>query len=255
MWNQRKQEAAAGLVLGKTSYDPARPSLLMVHGAGGRGEGFLPQLSGLSRDLNVAAIDLPGHGGSPGPGRDSVEAYADWLAGFLESGPVRPVLLGHSMGGAVIMSLAIKRPELARGLILAGSGSRLKVMPAILEGIAKDFRATVGMIVRFAYAEKADPRLIDQGVEQMAQVGPEVLLGDFTACDRYDLSDSLVRIKHRVQLIVGQEDRLTPVKYSQRLAEALPGSRMTVIKDAGHMVYLEQPRVFNETVLEFMGGF
>lgn len=252
MWEPHMQNTPAGLRQGRGGDDPARPSLLMVHGSGGRAEGFLPQLSGLDGQINVAAIDLPGHGQTPGPGRQRVEDYASWLGDFLEGGPLRPVLLGHSLGGAVAMTLALARPHLLRGLILAGTGSRLKVLPAILEGLASDFKATVGMIVKFAYHEQADPRLIAQGTEIMLQVAPEILAGDFTACDRFDLGARLGEIRHPTLVVVGDGDRLTPVKYGQALAQGIAGSRLEIIAGAGHMAYVERHQEFNQAVLGFM---
>jgi pimeloyl-ACP methyl ester carboxylesterase len=252
MWDLHLRGVKAGLARGRGGYDPARPSLLLVHGSGGRGAGFLPQLSGLADHVNVAAIDLPGHGDTPGPGLESIEAYAAWLGDFLEAGPVRPVLLGHSLGGAVVMTLALVRPHLLRGLILAGTGSRLRVLPAILEGVLADFDPTVRLIVQTAYAREADPRLVAQGVEIMSQVEPKVLWGDFTACDRFDIGQRLGEITHPTLVIVGEDDRLTPPKYSERLAGAISGARLAVLAGAGHMAYVERHREFNQAVLEFM---
>jgi pimeloyl-ACP methyl ester carboxylesterase len=224
----------------------------MVHGSGGCGAGFLPQLSGLDGHLNVAAVDLPGHGDTPGPGMESVDAYAAWLGDFLEAGPVRPVLLGHSLGGAVVMSLALARPHLVRGLILAGTGSRLRVLPAILDGVLANFHPTVCMIVQTAYARAADPRLIAQGTEIMSQVDPRVLWGDLTGCDRFDLDERLKEIALPTLVIVGDNDRLTPPKYSRHLAGAIAGARLVVLPGTGHMAYVERHREFNQAVLEFM---
>jgi pimeloyl-ACP methyl ester carboxylesterase len=252
MWDLHLRGEQAGLVKGRGGYDPARPSLLMVHGSGGCGAGFLPQLSGLGEHVNVVAIDLPGHGGTPGPGLESIDAYAAWLGDFLEAGPVRPVLLGHSLGGAVVMTLALTRPHLMRGLILAGTGSRLRVLPAILEGVLADFAPTARLVVQTAYAPGADPRLVEQGVHIMQQVEPRVLWGDFTACDRFDIGERLKEITHPTLVLVGENDRLTPPKYSQRLAEAIAGSRLVVLPGAGHMAHVERHREFNQAVLEFM---
>lgn len=254
MWQQHLAGEKIGLYTGRGDFDPALPSLLMIHGAGGTGQVYLPQLSGLAGQMNLASLDLPGHGGTPGPGQDTIGAYADWLQGFLGAGPVRPVLLGHSMGGAIALTVGLRRPELLRGLILLGTGARLRVMPAVLEGLAKDFAATVKMIVPFSYGPGADPRLAAQGIEQMAATAPAVLLGDFTACDRFDLMERLGDIRLPTLVLVGDQDQMTPVKYGQHLAQAIPGARMQVIPGAGHMLYLEQPRLVNQAIAEFMAG-
>ncbi|MBI5521048.1 MAG: alpha/beta hydrolase [Desulfarculus sp.] len=254
MWEEHLKGQNIGLRQGRQAFDPARPSLLCVHGSGGRAENFLPQLAGLSGQVNVAAIDLPGHGQTPGPGCQVVSDYAAWLGDFLAAGPLRPVLLGHSLGGAVAMQLALERPHLLRGLILAGTGSRLKVLPAILEGLLNNFAPTVGMIVKYAYAPGADPRLIEQGTREMAQNDPQVIWGDFTACDGFDISHRLGEIRLPAWCIVGDQDNLTPLKYSQYLVKNIAGAGLTVIEQAGHMACLEKPAAFNEAVLDFMAG-
>jgi pimeloyl-ACP methyl ester carboxylesterase len=240
-----------GLEIGRGGFDPARPSLLMVHGSGGRGAGWLPQLSGL-REVNVAALDLPGHGATPGPGFSRVEDYAAWVAEFIAAGPIRPVLMGHSLGGAIAQMVALTRPELLRGLILVGTGCRLRVLPAILEGLARDYPATVKLIVGYAYHEQADPRLLEQGGQHMLATPAEVTLGDFSACNSFDVCDRLGEIRPPTLCLVGDGDRLTPPKYSTYLAQHIPGARVEVIAGAGHMVFLEQPGPFNRAVMEFM---
>ena len=252
MWEQHLKEKQIGLETGRGPFIPGRPSLLMVHGAGGRGDGWLPQLSGLAGDVNAAAIDLPGHGNSPGKSYELIQDYADWLADFLEAGPLRPVLMGHSMGGAIAQTLALNRPELIKGLILAGTGARLRVAPAILDGIKSDFSATVASIIKYGYSPGADPFLIKEGTRRMLRNRPEVLWGDFSACDKFDVRDRLGEIRLPTLILVGEYDQLTPLKFSQFLAENIPGSEIELIPQAGHMVFLEQHRAFNQAVLRFM---
>src|SRR5262249_50983979 len=110
------------------------PPLVLVHGAGGRGEVWGPQLADLSDVARVIAVDLPGHGGTGGAGCRRIDDYATWVVGLLDALALdRVVLGGHSMGGAISQTIARARPERLRGLVLVGTGARLRVAPRILE--------------------------------------------------------------------------------------------------------------------------
>jgi pimeloyl-ACP methyl ester carboxylesterase len=254
MWQEHLAGKDIGFYQGRGGFDPARPSLLMIHGAGGRGEGFLPQLSGLE-GINVASLDLPGHRQTPGPGRRRVEDYADWLAAFLAAGPLRPVLLGHSMGGAIAMSLALSHPQLLRGGVLMGTGPRLPVNPALLRGILENFRPTVEQIVKWAYAPEADPALVAQGAEHMSQADPQVMHDDFVACDRFDITSRLGQIGLPCLILAGEHDLMAKPKLSQEMAAAIPGAELKIIAGAGHMLHLEKHREVNAALDEFVARF
>ncbi len=87
-----------------------RPPLLLIHGAGGTHMHWPAALRRLA-DWNVYALDLPGHGKSPGPGRDSIAAYCDVVYGVIQAlGLERAVLAGHSMGGAIVQEFALHYP-------------------------------------------------------------------------------------------------------------------------------------------------
>ena len=251
MWDQHIKGRQIGLRTGREAFDPALPSLLMIHGSGANKDNWRGQFGGL-KGINVAAIDLPGHGDSAGPAMDKVEDYASWVSEFIASGPIRPVLLGHSLGGAVAQMVALTNPALIKGLILVGTGSRLKVLPAILDGFLADPEAIYKMIVQYAYDDKADPQFLKLGFEEMKQRPPEVAHADFSACNAFDVGDRLGEIKLPTLMIVGAGDKLTPPKYSEFLAGGIAGSRVEMIQGAGHMVALEQPAAFNQAVAEFM---
>jgi len=79
-----------------------------------------------------------------------------------------------------------------------------------------------------------------------------VLYGDFVACDRFDLMSEIEKIVLPTLILYGEDDQLTPVKYSQFLHSRIKGSKMEVLPDAGHMVMMETPQLFNKKIGEFI---
>jgi pimeloyl-ACP methyl ester carboxylesterase len=109
-------------------------TLVLVHGSGGDHTTWKPQLEGLAAAARIVALDLPGHGASSGEGCDTIGAYAAVVCRFLNGlGSGAVVLGGHSLGGAIAQTLALDAPELLRGLVLVGTGARLKVLPELFE--------------------------------------------------------------------------------------------------------------------------
>jgi pimeloyl-ACP methyl ester carboxylesterase len=156
------------------------------------------------------------------------------------------------MGGAIVQTLALTHPEVIKGIVLAGTGAKLKVLPMILDGIKKNFRETVQAITRFAYSRKVSSDLIERGISEMIRCRPEVLYGDFLACDRFDFMNEVEKIDLPTLVLCGNEDELTPVKYSQLLHQRIKGSKLEILPNAGHMVMIESPEAFNEKVREFI---
>ena len=147
------------------------------------------------------------------------------------------------MGGAIVQTLALTHPEVMKGIVLVGTGAKLKVFPMILEGIRNNFEETVRKIVPFTLSPKAPSELMERGINEMLQCHPEVLYGDFLACDRFDIMKEVERINLPTLILCGEDDQLTPVKYSQFLHSRIKGSKMEVLPDAGHMVMMEAPQL------------
>jgi pimeloyl-ACP methyl ester carboxylesterase len=164
------------------------------------------------------------------------------------------LLVGHSMGGAIVQTLALTHPEIVQGIVLAGTGARLKVLPAVLDGIHKNFEETVRRIVQYAFSRKASPELIEKGTEYLLGCRPRVLYGDFLACDRFDFMKEVSKIDLPALILCGAEDELTPVTYSEFLHQHIRLSRLEILAGAGHMVMMESPEAFNREVREFIRG-
>ncbi|MGQ9600908.1 MAG: alpha/beta fold hydrolase [Anaerolineae bacterium] len=232
---------------GSVYYVHRRPAIdrqlpvVFIHGAGGSHQHWLYQV----RDLPHAptyALDLPGHGRSEGPGRDTIGAYGDWLISFLDAlGLARVVLVGHSMGGAISLDVALRFPWRVAGLGLVGTGARLRVAPAILEGIRQDFQGAVDLVCQWAFGPQAPAEMVRQSRRQMGKTPAEVLYGDFIACDRFDVMNRLGEITVPAVVAAGSQDVLTPPKYATYLRDHLPRATLHLIDGAGHMLMLENP--------------
>ena len=156
------------------------------------------------------------------------------------------------MGGAIVQTLALSHPEMIKGIVLVGTGARLKVFPMILNGIKDDFEKTVRQINQFTYSRKVSPAFIERGIAEMLRCRPEVLYGDFLACDQFDLMNEIEKIVLPTLILCGDNDQLAPLKYSQFLQSRIKGSKMEILPDAGHMVMMESPQLFNEKIREFI---
>lgn len=220
--------------------------LLFIHGAGDSHLLWNGQLAAFANTHRTFALDLPGHGRSSPPAKSAIAEYAVAAREFLASLRVDPaIIVGSSMGGAIALTLALETPQYVRGLVLVGTGARLRVAPAFLDGVQTDFESTARALVENYYAARAPAFLREKSIEQLRNSGSAVLAQDFAACDLFDIRDNLSRITVPTLVICGSQDRMTPPKYSEYLAQHIPISQLVMISDAGHMVMLEQPSLFN----------
>ena len=215
--------------------------LLLLHGAGGSHLHWPPHLRRLPERV-VYALDLPGHGRSTGPGLRSIDAYTEAVHRVVGELKLPAFLLaGHSMGAAVALNLALRRPAGLAGLFLVGTGARLPVAPAILDGLLSDFAATTALITDLAYGAATGDRPRQLFLRRLRETDPVVLYDDFVACNAFDVTDRLPEIDLPALIVGGEEDRLTPIRYAQALATSLPHAELHQLAGAGHMAMLEQP--------------
>jgi pimeloyl-ACP methyl ester carboxylesterase len=254
------RDMGIGFIAGSEHFAADRPTLVMVHGAGGASRIWLNQTrvskapsARLSRVVNLLALDLPGHGESRGEAQSDTDGYAVWLGHVLGTVFDEPlILMGHSMGGAIVQKTALSDPDLVKAIILAGTGPRLQVAPMFLEGLKKNFDTIISTLMGYAYAEGVDTRIIQEGVRLMKAAGGEVVYKDFYACNQFDVRDQIENIHLPCLILCGSEDKMAPPSLSRKLHEAIRGSRMEIIPGAGHMVMIEKHQAFNKHVLDFI---
>jgi pimeloyl-ACP methyl ester carboxylesterase len=230
------------------------PALVLLHGAGGSRLNWPAKLRRLP-GATVYTLDLPGHGRSSGRGKDTIEGYAEDVVAFLDTvGVERAILVGHSMGGAVALTLALGWADRVAGLVLVATGARLRVAPAILEGVHGDFEAALDIITHYAWSPGSSPALIESGRQRLREAGPDMLLGDLVACDRFDVMGRLEEIDAPTLVLAGSADQLTPVRYARFLVEHIAGACLVIVDGAGHMVMLERSTGVAKAVREFLEG-
>jgi pimeloyl-ACP methyl ester carboxylesterase len=232
----------------------AQPPVVFVHGAGGTHQHWLHQV----RDLPQApsyAPDLPGHGRSEGLGRDRIPAYGDWLVGFLDEARLQEaVLVGHSMGGAIALDVALRYPQRVVGLGLVATGARLRVAPALLDALKQEPEMGVQLITGWAFGPEAPEEMVRLARRQMNMIAPGVLYKDFVACDEFDVTGRLDEIQASTFVLCGTQDRMTPVKYASYLRNQIAGATLTLVEGAGHMVMLEQPQAVTRALDAFLAS-
>jgi len=228
-------------------------TVVFIHGSGGSHHTWRDQWAGLKGAARLVVLDLPGHAESPGTPRETVEGYANWLADFIEeAGLGKFVLAGHSMGGAIALQAALNRIPGLAALILAGTGAKLKVSPLILDGIANRFREFAPELVEWMMARETDRLLRDDVTMDVLSTRPGTWVADFQACDAFDVRGRLGEIGVPTLAICGDDDRLTPLKYSEFLAANIRGAVLKIVHGAGHIAMLEQPNDVNNVIASFL---
>lgn len=224
--------------------------LIFIHGSGNTGLAWHYQTEHFP---DSEAISLPGH--PEGEPCSSIEDYVTWLRQYvLDRGYSELVLAGHSMGGAIAQMYALNYPEDAKGLVLIGTGARLRVMPEILsllEAGVDQPPESLRSFVEPIYA-RVEPGVRETVVNKVIEVGARVQLNDFRCCDRFDVMDRVDRIKAPTLVICGSEDEMTPVKYAQYLASKIGGARLAIIEGATHLVFMEKPAEVSQAIEEFL---
>jgi len=265
------------------------PTVLFVHGFSFDMTGWYFQWRRFSERYRCVLYDQRGHGrsGPPADGDFSVQALGRDLRAVLEAetpkGPA--VLIGHSMGGIAIMSMAEQFPEdlgtrvsgvvlantaagevlkealaglgVRLGAVVAGGAARLAGNPHAVARIrARAFSGesnlayAIGRLTNFG--ADASPALVEHVVGIAARTPPEVWSDLFVSLLEMDLRHALEHIRVPALVLAGDVDRLTPPAGALAIKRALPDARMVVFKGSGHCTMLERHDQWNQVVLPFV---
>lgn len=230
--------------------------IVFVHGAC-ENSSFWNHQRILSDRYKIVTVDLPGHGKSSPLCREiEVKTYSDIVSEFLvRTCDEKPVLVGHSMGGAITLLNAIEHPGSLRGVVLVCTGAKLGVLPSIREGLRSRFEETVKSVVGpRQFSSKTNLEIIRFVTNEILKCNSGIAAGDYEACNGFDVRQKLQTIQIPVLIIAGEEDKMTPVTWSTYLKENIPRSKLVMMRDASHLPMLERPAEFNRHLMEFVSS-
>jgi len=242
----------------KVSYAGAGDSgdvVLLVHGYGGDRNSWLFLQEPLAARHRVYALDLPGHGTSAKDvGDGSVELLADAVLGVLDAvGSDRAHLVGHSLGGAVVLAAAARSPgRIASLTLFAPAGFGPSISAGYVRGFAaaqtrRELKPLVGQL--FADEQLVTRQVVDDllaykrldGVDAALAALAETLLdGDEQRIDSAAAVRALGEVVP-VTVVWGSADRIIPAEQASSVAAVAPGAAVRVIDGAGHMPHMERP--------------
>jgi len=227
-------------------------SIIFVHGSGAYGEVWRYQTAYFA---GSHAVNLPGH--PHGQILTSVGEYADWLRSYVRGrGYSNVILVGHSLGGAIVLTYALRYPSDLRGIVVISSGARLRVHPRYLtpcEEAIKGNPVEWYQLIEEMYRSAPEDYRRDL-IEKQKAIGPAVMLNDFLCCDRFDIMNTVQEIELPTLLICGELDVMTPVKYTHYLASKIANSKVIIVPQAGHMVIAEKPEAVNKAIDDFVSS-
>jgi len=235
--------------------------LVLLHGLGASSADWEYQVPELSRHFRVIVPDFRGHGASDRAGDYRVERFAADTWRLLDWLEVRaPVLVGHSMGGAVAMQMALDRPGAVPRLVLANTlpsfltdttGKRAMLwLRLLLMGVLGPRRMSE-IMTRRLYPHPHQAKLRAKVARRNARHDRNVYLATIRALTRWSVRDRLGELAMPVLVIASEHDYFEGDEV-QRFLAALPQGRLREFAGARHGLPLEQPAEFNAALLEFL---
>lgn len=240
------------------------PPLLLLHGWPTNGREWRAQVEGLADQFRVVAWDAPGAGRSSDPPEGfRLSDWADVLASFIQALDLQPVHVGGlSWGGSLALELYRRHPAMVRSLLLMGAyagwaGSlsaetveqRLQLMERNIQAPTEEWAPT---LIRTLVAPDAPGDIVDELVSIIAELHPAATAIALRALAEADLRDVLPRVDVPTLMLYGQRDERAPRSVWEPLQSAIPGAKLVLVPDVGHMVDMEAPTRVNDEIRRFL---
>lgn len=243
--------------------DPAKPTIVFVHGAG-----LDHSLFGLQsryfgyHGRNVLALDFPAHGRSEGPPVATVAEMADWVIRLLDAAKLEAAsVVGHSMGALVALECAARHPARVERIALLATCYPMKVTDVFLQAAKENRHDAYDMETIWGHAPQvplgANPNpgmwMYGDALARLERLGPGVLYNDLLACHTYAGGEAAAaKVKCPVLFVLARRDQMTPLRAGVEFAKLLPQARTVQLGAAGHTVMTEGPDQTLDALVEFL---
>lgn len=236
-------------------------AVVLLHSLGTDHRLWRHQLDGLAQGHRVLAPDARGHGASGWTGPDvTIGDWVDDLDAVLDDAEVSSAaVVGLSMGGVQALAYALSRPERVWALVLADTFAELSPEVATTKSTTLAAQARAGMTA--LASDYLDVTLTQPSVsdtdrqalhEAIASVPAEAYAASTRACFTVQLQDRLPEVTRPTLVIWGACDEKTPRELSYALAAGIPGARLEIVPDAGHLSAIENPQQFTYSLARFL---
>ena len=228
---------------------------------------WAPQVEAFAGLHRCITPDARGFGGSTaGSSRLTIDGMADDVAALLDALAIeRAVLVGLSMGGYAALAAVRRHRDRIGALVLADTRAaadtdEARAKRAALIALAREegsdavaAKQVVGLLGKTT--RRRDPELVERVERMMAEAAPESIVAGAEALrDRPDATPLLPTIDVPVLLLCGDEDVITPADEMRAVAAAIPGARLELVPEAGHLSNLENPAGFTEPLRRFLAS-
>ena len=223
-----------------------------------------PQMEALTKSYRVLRYDKRGHGESEAsPGPYSFELLADDLLALLDALKIEKThFVGLSMGGMTGMTMALKRPDVLRSLVLCDTASQDPLGdPGLWQQRIDAVKAAGSMepmvemtVARFLVADtiRTKPQVADAVRRMVRATDTTGYIGCCQALSKLALTDRIAAISLPTLVVVGAEDPATHVGMAKGIHERIKGSELVILDRAAHLSNMDQPAAFSEAVLSFL---
>lgn len=243
------------------------PVLVMCHSLFFDQKMFAHQTEYFSKTLRIVSYDLRDQGQSARSDLKSVDmdTHADDAIALIEALNLNPCFFaGNSMGGFIALRLAARRPDLLKGCIVLGSSGELEYKLAefspLIDGV--NAQGTEPFIDTLMYIMFGDDYLADTSRasereywrDYMLKLGPDIARSADGVIHRTGILDELKGCKVPTLVLAGEQDHAYEVPLSENITNTVADGQMFVIPKAGHSVALEQPKIINKYISDFISA-